>query len=272
MLAPAHDAFLNQTTDRQADRDSALEQEIGGFIEGENGAALPAPGSRHRELHGQRRLARTRRTQNEQTRARLRAASKQGVERLDIAWHWFAFDALTMLGRRQTRKDLHSSPPNQIVVPAAPVRCPSYLGEPQPPPIRPVLRRELLEVDDPVHDALHVTVAIASRSIIQQQNRAPPVEKELFQLQQLAPVPKRILREQPDFRERIDNDAVGVRGVDIAQDSADRFEQFDFRRREHRHRAIGGHRLSRCDVLPNVEIVDGPAVAGRRRDQLAPAF
>ena len=64
-----------------------------------------------------------------------------------------------MLGRDQARKDRDAAGLDREIVVAAAERLAAILDDPQAPPLGAVVRRQLLQPDDAVRDAVHGLVA-----------------------------------------------------------------------------------------------------------------
>ena len=83
---------------------------------------------------------------------------------------------------------------------------PAEFHDPQPPSLRAVLRCKLIERKHAVGDALELHVGSLGSAVIQQQDSAVPAHEELLERQDLAAVLERALRQQPQFRQRIEDD------------------------------------------------------------------
>ena len=109
-----------------------------------------------------------------------------------------------------TRRGKTSSPPraNREVVITAAKRHAAQLADAQPAPLGAVLIRELLEHDDAVRDALQLIVFRPAGAIVEHQDRAVAAGEILLQRENLPAIAQRILRDQPQLRQRVDDDAL----------------------------------------------------------------
>ena len=82
----------------------------------------------------------------------------------------------------------------------------AHLDDAEPAPLGAVLRRELLERDDAVRQALQLEVARLRRPIVEQQHGAVASDEELLQAEDLPPIPQRLARQQPHLGQRVEDD------------------------------------------------------------------
>ena len=81
-----------------------------------------------------------------------------------------------------------------------------------------------------------VVAAIASRAgeVVEQQHRAAAPAEELLEREELAAVAKRIPGQEPQLRQRVEDEARGLEPLDIREDGSGRFRKLDLRGMEHR--------------------------------------
>ena len=85
-----------------------------------------------------------------------------------------------MLDRHQSRKDRKSASPNSKVMEAAPVGASPELEDPQPSTLGAVTRRELLQLDYAVGDALELDIGSLGGSVVEEKHRAALADEELL--------------------------------------------------------------------------------------------
>jgi len=112
--------------------------------------------------------------------------------------------------------------PNGEIVEAGNEIDPPHLLDFQAPPRRPEVEGQPLQADHPMAEAMQMGVALAvlAREVVDQDNGYVPPGKELLQRQHLAPVAKRVLRQQTHFRQAVEDDAGGFDLFDLLLDQA----------------------------------------------------
>ncbi len=108
-----------------------------------------------------------------------------------------------MFGRNQPR--IHFQPAGldrEIVVPTAEDLA-AILHNSQPASLRAVIRCELIQAENRVHDAVDRLVQFFSGHVIEQHDGRVLLSEIIFQGQDLAAVTQRTLREQADLRETV---------------------------------------------------------------------
>src|SRR5690606_11123260 len=98
------------------------------------------------------------RPQNQCARPLLQPAAEERVELAETTAPRPPVEALAVLRRDQAREHLHAAGPDDHVVIAAAECLPAILPDPQPPPLGPIVRRQLLNADDAMHHAVNCLV------------------------------------------------------------------------------------------------------------------
>ena len=99
-----------------------------------------------------------------------------------------------MFRRHEARKDLDAAGLNDEIMVAAAIRRAADFRHEKAASLCAVLRRKLLQGDDPVRQTRDVAVRAGSGSIIEQQRGAVPPGEILFERENLAPIAQRSLR------------------------------------------------------------------------------
>ena len=95
--------------------------------------------------------------------------TQQAVERIDTAAHDLAGKAATMFGRHQTREQLHAAGSNDEIMIAAAEGLPSALdNNAQAPPLAAINRRQLVQVDHAMGNAVDRPIGTLDRQIVEQ--------------------------------------------------------------------------------------------------------
>ena len=140
----------------------------------------------------------------------------------------------------------------------------AQLLDPQAAPLRAVLGRELLEVDDAVGEALQLQVGRVGGAVVEEDDRAAAAGEELLQGQDLAPVAQRVAGQQPHLGEGVEDDP---RRLDLLHDVEDALRglvQLDLGGVE--EGVVALQPLLAGRQLVEADAVEGPAVgAGDRR-------
>src|SRR6185369_146104 len=99
-------------------------------------------------------------------RSLLDAAAEQRIELGDTARRLAADEAGAMLRGDQPREHRDSAGADREVVKAAAKGMPAIFRDPEPAPLRAVLRRQLLELEDAMHDAVRRLVRDLRRPVV----------------------------------------------------------------------------------------------------------
>ena len=162
---------------------------------------------------------------------------------------------LVVLGGDEARIDLQSAVLDREVVEAALERDAAHLHHPHPPALRAVVDRKLLQKHHPVGDGVKLQVVLVRGQVVEQDDGGPAPGEEVFESQDLAPVAQRTLREQPEFRQAVDDDAGRIKAFDLVEDELAGLAQLHFRRLQ------DGQFLARVEAgLRRNELEDGDAI------------
>ena len=239
------------------------------LIEDKDRGTLSARDGGDRELQGDGALAGARRANDEGARPLLHAAAEQGVEFGDIGGHDVPCERRAVLGRHQAGKDDDAAAPDGEIVVAAPIGLPAVLGDAHPAPLGTIIRRQLLQMDDAMHDAVDGLVELLRRHVVKQQNgRALPCEVVLED-QNLPPVAERALREQADFRKAVEHDPRRLHPLEGLEDELGGFAKFEIGGIQEALMLIGIEQAFRWHKLEDVDgVADGPAMGAGAHPQL----
>ena len=130
-----------------------------------------------------------------------------------------------MFGRDEAREDAHAAGLDDEVVVAAAVLLPAILDDAQAPPVRAVVRRQLLQADHAVGHAVHGAVVHLRREVVQHHHGGAVLGEVVLQSQDLTPVAERALRQQHDLREAVDDHAIGLHALERLEDALGRLPQ-----------------------------------------------
>src|SRR6185312_1525670 len=245
----------------EAQRAGAVEQQAELLVEHEHrGVSAPFHFGGH-ELQGDRALAGPRGTQDQRARSALDAAAEQLIEPWNLALDRVAGKPAVVLGRDQSWIDLHTAGPDGEVVVAAADRLAAILGDSQPTPLGAERRCELLETDDAMDDAVRGLVAILGRAIVEHYHGGAMAREVVLECEDLAPVAKRILREQADFREAVDHHPARPDALEGPEDRLRHLAELEVGRIQQAlllvgvEEAFGRHELEHLDA-----VAEGPAV------------
>src|SRR5437870_342075 len=113
-----------------------------------------------------------------------------------------------MLGRDQSRKDLHASGGYDEVVKAAAIMLSPVFQDAQTAALRAVSGREFLQQDDAVSDAMDRLVVPLGGQIVQQQYGHVMTCKVMLQRKDLPAIAQGALRKETDFGQAIKHHAL----------------------------------------------------------------
>ena len=144
-----------------------------------------------------------------------------------------------MFGGDQPRKHREAAAfEDEIVIAAAKLDA-AHLDHAQPPSFRAEFLGGLLKRDHAVGDAVQLQVVRVGCPVVQHQHGAIAAGEELLQRQDLAPVAQRVLRQQPHFRQAVEDDPRRAQLLDALHHFAGRLAQLDFRGMQDRLLAVG---------------------------------
>ncbi len=178
----------------------ALYQESKFLVEYEHRNALSALDRVLHKCQGDDRFAGARGTKHQDAGAPLDAAAEKRIERLDVRLERRSLEFAAVFRRHEPRKHAHAARFDDEVVVTTPETLSPILEYSQPAAVGAVFRRQLLESDDAMRDAMDRPVLLVGRQVIEHQDRAVPLREKMLQREDLPAIAKRALREQPDFR------------------------------------------------------------------------
>src|SRR5260370_25422977 len=117
-------------------------------------------------------------------------------------------------------------------------RAAAQLHNSHAPPDRPVFSGSLLKSNEAVRDALQLGVMV-HRELVGEDHRALFSREENLKTDYQASVTQRIPREEPQFRQGVENHPFGMYPLYLIEDRAHQFSQFDFSRLKNRKVAVG---------------------------------
>ena len=196
------------------------------------------------------------------------AAAEQRIELRDAARQ------LRVASRRcrcsaATSRGKTSIPPllDHVVVVAAAKLHAAVLDDPQPPTLGPVLRVAAARAArTPCAMLWSCRSRSVGRHVVEQQDGALPRREELLERENLPAIAERAAGEQPQLRERVEDDPGRLQPLDVVEDRPGRRRQLDLRRVEHRVLLVGIELRFGRRQLANRDAVERPAVRlGDRR-------
>ena len=102
---------------------------------------------------------------------------------------------------------------------AAAERLAAAFDDPQPPPLGAVNRRELIEMDHAVRDAVHGAVVGLGGQVVEHEHGGIVLREIMLQREDLPPIAQRALRQQPDLGQAVDDHALGLQALDRFEDA-----------------------------------------------------
>ena len=142
------------------------------------------------------------------------------IELRDAARHLAAHEIGAMLRRHQSRKYVHAAGRDGDVMVAATKSCAAIFDDAHAPPLGAIVRRQFLEPDHPMGDAVHGLVGDFCGQVVQQHHRGAELREIVLYRQDLPPVAQRTLSQQPDLGQAVEDDAVGPRRARRLRESA----------------------------------------------------
>ena len=225
------------------------------------------------KVQGEQRLAGPGGPEDQGARPALDAAAEQRVELRRRAWQRVAVEVRLVLRRDQAREDVHAARLDHHVVKAAAELLAAIFDHPHPPPLGAVIGRELLQPDDPVGDAVHGLVVHFGGEVVEHDDGAAVAREIMLERQHLAPIAKRALREQPDFRQAVDDDAIGLVLLDRLEDALGGLAELEVGRIEQALLLVLVEQaFRRHQLVDGVGLGERPAVGGGAFAQLRLGF
>ena len=210
--------------------------------------------------------------EDQHARAALDAAAEQRVQLGRFGRQDLALERLAMLGRDQPREDPHAAGVDDEVVVAAAVALAAIFDDPQPAALGAIFGRQLLEPDHAMRDAVHGPVVRLARQIVEHQHGRPAAREIMLQREDLAPVAKRGLRQQPDLGQAVEHDPRRLHLLERLEDALGRLAKLEIGRIEQALLLILVEQAFRRDQLEDVDPVERPAVRGGAGAQLVLGF
>lgn len=90
-----------------------------------------------------------------------------------------------------------------------------------------------------MRNAVQLQIRSFAGAIIEDDDRALATDEELLHRQDLPPIAKRVLREQPHFGQRVKRHTIGAASLDGFQNLACSLTKFDFAGMQHRQWLLG---------------------------------
>ena len=171
---------------------------------------------------------------------------------------------LPMFRGDQPRKHLEAALLDDVVVISAAKLHAPVLDDAETATLRAVLGIQLFEQHHAVRDALHLQIAVDRGQVVEEDDGAVPGREELLQGEDLPPIAERAAGEQPQFRERVEDDAGGLQPFDITENQLRDRRQLDLRRVEHRVLLVELELIFRRRELPDRGCRRAPSRGTRR--------
>jgi hypothetical protein len=160
------------------------------------------------EIEGEQRLAGARRAEDQDAGAALDAAAEQSVQPHGVAGHDRPLEFGLVLQGNEAGEDLHAAGFDHEVVIAAAIAPAAIFDDPEAAALGAIVPRQFLETDHAMRHAVHSLVGRVGGEVVEQQHRRLVAGEIMFQRQDLAAVAERTLRQQPDFGQAVEHDAI----------------------------------------------------------------
>ena len=188
------------------------------LVEGEEDGVFAPLGRGDGVGQGERGLADACRPDQQGVRAAFEAAAEQLVKLRVAARRRVAGEAPTMLGGDQPRKNPQSPGLDDEIVVAAAELDAAHLDDAEAPALRAVVDGELLQQHHPVRDRMKLEVVLTGAEVVEDHDGAVAAGEEVLQREDLPPIAERILRQQPQFGEAVEDHAGRIDLVDAVED------------------------------------------------------
>ena len=166
-------------------------------------------------------------TENERARSGLDPAAQQPVQLDDAARHRVAFEVAAIFRRHQPRKHVETAGGDGDIVIAAAKLHAAIFDDAGAPPLRAVGRRQFLQPQHAMRDAVHGLVGDIGGQVVEQHHGGVELGEVMLDRENLPPVAQRALRQQPDFGQAVQHHPVRLRAVDDLEDLLGGFAEFE---------------------------------------------
>ena len=134
----------------------------------------------------------------------------------------------------------------------------------KPAPFAAIDRRQLVEVDDAMRNAVNRAVGALGGEIVEHDDRGVMLSEIMLQRQNLPPVAQRALRQQTDFRETVDDDPLRLYPLDAVENALHGLAELEIGRIQQALVLIGIEHTLRRHQLENLDLrPDRPAMGPR---------
>ena len=144
-----------------------------------------------------------------------------------------------MLARHQPREYIDATTPHGEIVIAAAIGLAAILDHPQAAALGAIGRRQFLEPDHAMGNRVDGLVIGVAGQVVEQQHRGAIAGEIMLEQQDLPAIAQRTLRQQPDFRQAVEHDAVGLHTLHRLEHSLGGLAQLQVRRIEQRLLLLG---------------------------------
>ena len=137
----------------------------------------------------------------------------------------------------------------------------------KPAPFAAIDRRQLIEVDHAVRNAVNGAVGALGGEIVEHDDSGIMLGEIMLQRQNLPPVAQRALRQQTDFRQAVDDDALRLDPLDAVEDALHGFAELEVGGIQQALMLIGVEHALRRHQLENLDVLgrwSSRAIARRR--------
>ena len=157
----------------------------------------------------------------QRARAGRDAAAQELIELGNAARHDLIGEALAVIGGHQPGKHLHTAHGDHEVMVARAKGLAAALDDAQTAPLAAIDRRQLIEVNDAVGDAVHRPIGGLGGEIVEHDHGRVVLGEVVLERQDLPAIAQRALRQEADFRQAVDHHALGLEPLDGLEDALD---------------------------------------------------
>src|SRR6202034_2050379 len=244
-----------------AEAAGSIEEGGEGFVEGEEGGLLAAPGGGVGVVKGDGGLTAASGTGEQRAGAGIDAAGEQVVELLQTAGAGFALEARLVFGGDEAREDAQAAATDDVVVKAfAKGGAAQFVNLDAAAPDA-VVAADALHDDDAVSDALELEVVVAvGGAVVEQEDGDVAAGEVTLEGEDLAAVLEGIAGEHTELGEGVEDETMGLDFVDLLEDRGDGVGELDFRGMEDGVLGLGPEVVVGRDDLEDFEPIERPAV------------